>query len=139
MTTLYQYTASVIEPDTTRISRYSGSANTDAEAQAELVSELAIVRGAIKSVSRTKPEDITPYVFHAQTNYSDAVLVLSIISGLKLVKKTLPLQNISTAYKSSANPRRLDIQSADLVAIASAFYTRSGVTGWVIRSGRWTK
>lgn len=125
----------MIELGTGRPFNVVGTADTGPHAQGEAEAKLTLTcgtRNGNATLSSVATLTATP---NAGTQYSDAVLV--VIKGG--VKKAIPLQNISTAYRLAGSEGLIDTGNADIGTFAAAWYDGSGANGYTAAGGRFVK
>lgn len=126
----------LVELGTGRRFSVGGSGPDEATAIAEAKNKLKLTCGSVSSVSESKSLDKAGYTANADTQYSDAVLVLS--RGEDYPNKTVRLENISTAYRLANSVGLLDLSNADLQAFATAYRDAEGNSGYSLVAGEFT-
>jgi hypothetical protein len=114
-----------------------GTGNTRAQALAEAQAKLQLTVGTQVSGSVSEPLSGADLgAANGGSQFSDAVLVLGKAGA---AKRSIILDNISTAYALSGSAGLIDTNNPDIQAFAAAFVDGDGNAGYQVISGEYVR
>lgn len=127
------YTATIIPNGMNKRVKVRATGIDAATAKAAMQAKLKLIPCTVVEVIESNPGVLGDYPAHAASTYNDLTLTLS-KPGVR--DRNVTIRNVANSYAVVGDVKgRADITSADLLAVAAAFYDGDGETGYALIGG----